>query len=616
MSSVRMHFEERDKTLICKWCNNTLSLQLSGTTSHLWRHLQRKHPNVYLKTTETKKAVKRLLESEESPKNKQASLSKPMGKSTNTSAKERYDAAVLRYILTDGRPLESVASLGFKNLCLELTNGCYCPPHPSTLSRQLHNLSNSLQESLMESLRLEVADSRPSITFDFWKTDNQSSYLVIGVHYIHELTWMMQTRCLSVVYLDNSDTDSSSVTDEEIIRNEMEKHGIEIETIFFATTDVTDTGPLTTTSLGIQWQGCAAHILQLSISAALDAQKEVKRLIIQAYHIASFISLSTFSQTILTKCQVGQGLCESRPPFDEISSFSSIYNILEWVEKNHIPISLTLTEYSDLKCGKNPPNPLTDLQRDILKSVLPLLRPTTEALLFLGVDAAVSSSLIIPCISILKEELAAVSSSSVQLFCDELLHQLSIRFDLSKGHLLASTFVDPRFKLFLFTEDQAKQAVEYIEKLVSASECKMEEDSQLQPDVKPDIGSIQSESKIQKESLLDSLFRKVHAAQQENTNCNRGPSVAEKIQSEVNVYSKQPALSRDGDPLLYWKENCKIFPMLAKAARDLLAVQAMNCSSERISSSGRHQLIETCLNLSSHDVETLIWSCKNKDLLI
>ena len=42
-----------------------------------------------------------------------------MRKRLDSSKKEAYDLAVLKFVLADGRPFEMVAGVGFQNLCAE-----------------------------------------------------------------------------------------------------------------------------------------------------------------------------------------------------------------------------------------------------------------------------------------------------------------------------------------------------------------------------------------------------------------------------------------------------------------------------------------------------------------
>jgi len=116
---------------------------------------------------------------------------------------------------------------------------------------------------------------------------------------------------------------------------------------------------------------------------------------------------------------------------------------------------------------KTPPQPLSQPSQDLLKNVLPLLQPTAEATSILSADANVSASLVIPCISVLKERLTEQSASvfGIQAFHQELVCQL--RFNLSKTYLKAATFVDPRFKTVLLSEIETEETITYVKALAA-----------------------------------------------------------------------------------------------------------------------------------------------------
>uniref|UniRef100_A0A8C5LLM5 BED-type domain-containing protein n=1 Tax=Leptobrachium leishanense TaxID=445787 RepID=A0A8C5LLM5_9ANUR len=639
MSSVKNHFEVKEDSLTCKVCKKAFSLQATGTTSHLWSHLERKHPSVYqqAKTDDTKKktlvsavARRHSLPMTEGRAMKKQTCISAYSLTLDASTKKKYDAAVLKFIVADGRPFESAAGSGFKNLCSVLTSGRYQPPHPTTLSRKLDDMANNLHQKLVQFLRSEINDCRPSITFDHWKADNKSNYLVLTIHYISESSWVMQSRCLSVVNLENLEADHTARKTSEIISNEFAKHGFGEEKILFATTDTTNTMPCTAKILDIQWHGCAAHILQLTINAALDVQRTVKNLIGCLHYIAGFFHSSTVGQAVLTKYQVDKGLPESKPPLDVTTRFNSTYLLMDWVSRNYESISLALVDCAmNKKCARSPPQPLSTQLQDTLKNVLPLLKPTAEATTILSADTHVSVSLIIPCISVLKEELASatLATPGIQCFRNELLRQLNTRFDLSKDYLLAATFIDPRFKTVLFPEHQVTQAKVYIENIALSTSSPpwptTSNSSSSAPESNAQTSAtdsaVQFESTVvnkssHKGSLLDSVFKKVDDAKKEEATSTW--STAQQLESEVSAYLKQPISERDSDPLQYWKENKSILPLLSSVARNLLAIQATNCSSERVNSVGGQIITDLRYNLSRTNAETLIWARNNKDLLL
>ncbi|ESO00209.1 hypothetical protein HELRODRAFT_176046 [Helobdella robusta] len=229
MSSIRKYFDEVDKNFFCKTCSKKFSVQKTGTTTHLWTHLEKSHPNIHATAKEevekvkaekqvcapsTSSALKRKLEESN------MKISTFFVKTLDSSTKKKYDKAVLNFILADGRPFESAAGIGFKNLCSVFTKGSYNPPHPTTLSRRLDDMVNILHEQFEANLRSDMATSKPSITFDHWKADNQTNYLVSTLHFISESDWTLKSRCLSVVNLENLNSDHTSSATEGIIRGE------------------------------------------------------------------------------------------------------------------------------------------------------------------------------------------------------------------------------------------------------------------------------------------------------------------------------------------------------------------------------------------------------------
>lgn len=140
-----------------------------------------------------------------------------------------------------------------KNLCSELTNASQCPPHATTFLCQLNDLKNTLHEKCLKTLKSEINNYQHSITFNHWKGENHSNYLVLTVHYIPEPDWVLQSRCLSVVSLENLNAVHIAAATEKIIQNHLEKYDIKLSHTFFATTDTADTMPWTSRRLDIQW---------------------------------------------------------------------------------------------------------------------------------------------------------------------------------------------------------------------------------------------------------------------------------------------------------------------------------------------------------------------------
>jgi len=202
---------------------------------------------------------------------------------------------------------------------------------------------------------------------------------------------------------------------------------------------------------------------------------------------------------------------------------------------------------------------------------------------------------------------------------------------LSKKYLIVATFVDPRFKTVLFTENETTEAIAYLKTLLASHSGSP--DTLSVPD---DLQTVLSDSDAalaravdtvqglqaspetveaavpHKRGLLDSVFKKVDSAQRESATNTK---FEDRFQNEVCTYLKQPVSERESDPLQYWKANKNLLPLLTAAARDLLSIQAMNCSSERVNSVGGQIITDMRHNLSKTNAETLIWARHNRHLI-
>ena len=149
MSVIKEYFTQEKteaKNYVCNLCQKTFVAPATGTTSHLWTHLYRKHRKAYDRLKQeyvdkkSKKGKRPKATSSEADDNKrQCLMCGFMPKRLDASKKEAYVLDVLKFVVADGRPFETTAGVGFQNLCAVITDGAYKPPHPTTLSRKLND---------------------------------------------------------------------------------------------------------------------------------------------------------------------------------------------------------------------------------------------------------------------------------------------------------------------------------------------------------------------------------------------------------------------------------------------------------------------------------------------
>lgn len=58
------------------------------------------------------------------------------------------------------------------------------------------------------------------------------------------------------------------------------------------------------------------------------------------------------------------------------------------------------------------------------------------------------------------------------------------------------------------------------------------------------------------------------------------------------MYLKLPQIDKNKDPLTWWKNNEKQFPILAQMARDYLSIPATSVPSEQVFSAGKNLITD------------------------
>ena len=95
------------------------------------------------------------------------------------------------------------------------------------------------------------------------------------------------------------------------------------------------------------------------------------------------------------------------------------------------------------------------------------------------------------------------------------------------------------------------------------------------------------------------------------SNDNENLSHEEKIDKEIKRYEEYPPVDVDLDPLMWWKDEQKKFPVLESLARKYLCICGTSVPSERLFSQGGN-IVNTLRNrLSAEHVNMLIFLAKN-----
>ncbi|KAJ4732837.1 Zinc finger BED domain-containing protein DAYSLEEPER [Rhynchospora pubera] len=115
------------------------------------------------------------------------------------------------------------------------------------------------------------------------------------------------------------------------------------------------------------------------------------------------------------------------------------------------------------------------------------------------------------------------------------------------------------------------------------------------------VGSSQGERHISRKRKLDEEFAQFKS---ENLDLHSTMSELEKYLQEKPIDTDE----ENFDILQYWKQNCGLYPTLAKMARDFLSVQASSVASESAFSTAGRLTDHLRTSMNSETIECLVCS--------
>ena len=84
-----------------------------------------------------------------------------------------------------------------------------------------------------------------------------------------------------------------------------------------------------------------------------------------------------------------------------------------------------------------------------------------------------------------------------------------------------------------------------------------------------------------------------------------------KLLLELEHYKMEPVVAIKESPLQWWKDECKLYPILGRFAKMRLGVQATSVAAKRVFSSAGDIVSDKRARLSSEHVDMLLFLKKN-----
>lgn len=202
------------------------------------------------------------------------------------------------------------------------------------------------------------------------------------------------------------------------------------------------------------------------------------------------------------------------------------------------------------------------------------------------------------CDKFIKEDFHPTTIKLVQ----ELKNGVSNRFhnwEWSKT-LGLCTFLDPRFKLFGFSNPKAGDSIKSFVTELATKEMNRRRSNQVE---EPDVSNIPATEKF---SVWED-FDTVVATSQPRSTPMSGAIV------EVQRYLDEPVIPRNEDPLKWWQKFQQIYPLLSEIVRARFSVVATSVPCERIFSKTGLIINDRRTRLTSKKVEQLIFLHENSE---
>ena len=329
---------------------------------------------------------------------------------------------------------------------------------------------------------------------------------------------------------------------------------------------------------------CFAHVLQLVIKDGFKQAGNINKVLSKCSTIVSHVKRSTHATDLLES--------EKRLKSAMVTRWNSQLQMIR-----------SILRIPEEKLNSLDTSHLTTYKRKILEDIIEILTPFEMATQCVQGEKVVTSSMIIPCVRVLKTKMKTLHQKYNTRFVGALSASVDkrlSRYEDSQTFMIASA-LDPRFKLkWCTTAEYGTLKGDLISKIKSVYPSS-DQTQAVQSSSLDDIPSIPPKKKS-KLSFFDDLMSNVTTADSDDTD----------IDSVVDKYLTKPCLSQEEDPLEFRKNNQKEFSCIAKIVPYYLTIPASSAPVERLFSiAGKVFRLERC-RLTDRMFETLMFMrCNN-----
>ncbi|XP_062566541.1 E3 SUMO-protein ligase ZBED1-like [Saccostrea cucullata] len=629
---------EIDKSVaVCKVCH--AEVKYAGGTTNLLHHMRRKHPAISL-TSEPVPLKKPKIKTEKDGNNNfaQPRLDHVITGNIKYPPKSVKALAITdkisRLIIKDLRPYSMVESSEFRDLVNTL-DPRYIVPNRKTFSEvAIPNLYRECKADVTQ--KLSCAEM-VALTTDGWTSRGTDSYITITACFI-DGDWNLINNVLQTRAMPENHTAENIANVLKAAITEWNLPSPPVPPIVSDNAkNMVKAAELLETSF---YLGCFAHTLNLAAQKALQVPS-VNNLLTKVRKIVAFFHRSTIGATALKTQTDLLGLPNHKLIMDVVTRWNSAYDMFTRYLELQVAVTAVIRNKN---LGTSTDKTLKDLRTltdddvSMAEEVVRCLRPLKSITTALCTESIPTISVILPlhdqlCNNFLqpKEEDTPCAKNVKKA----VLNDLTNRYSKQQDDLAVASALDPRFKSLPFlSADEKENCFQNIinrMKNVNTVQVKVEpqnENCQSQlpplPQMPESSGASQlstslteAEEKESDEKLLSDKPTDTKSGFADFlgdvyiTAVDKAPTPDEKARQEVEKYRHMPSVAVSSNPLVWWKENAKNFPVLSVIAKQYLCIPATSVPSERVFSTAGDIVTAQRASLKPKHVDMLIFLKKN-----
>ncbi|XP_028414074.1 zinc finger BED domain-containing protein 1-like [Dendronephthya gigantea] len=362
----------------------------------------------------------------------------------------------------------------------------------------------------------------------------------------------------------------------------------------------------------LEWPhlSCFGHNLHLGITKFIDNDRRLKRSLGLAHSIVAQFNYSWKKRRDLTALQVKENKTPKALVSDCRTRWGSTYAMLEQIGDNIDAIRDIMK--ADRKTKHLIP---TWQDKDCWEAISKALRPVAALTDLLSGQNYVTVSSLKILYWKLEKMILAHDENDPELTND--LRAAIMAEILEKAQKMAeslliinmSSFLDPRYKADCLSNLELEEVKSELIDEIVANEPTVVPEETLQETPSP--------AKKQRTMTLASFLGNIKPNTVEQQRNSERETPRQKSRKEIDSYlstSSLDLISESGvetEPLAWWRDHCRDFPLLAKRARKYLCIQASSSPSERLFSKAGQVITPQRTQLNPEKANMLVFLAEN-----